>query len=643
MSSSHSDAEGVSAPGSHLDTTVSDSEGTEGRANLNHTLDKLVQQLNTSAGGAKLARKAAALRDGLKERAVRTLTSPVDDWDAFNEQLSRVRRFFKQGLFVKELRDACLHLLAFLAAVESGATDSGANLALTSNPSYWKARTLIYELHILLNIDTKIPEAAYRDGESVLAELKSISVDWVVTSRSEAERALIREKVLFCTCRGNELKRRGDTNGALKLFRWLQDFTEKKLTKAGKPHCFATQANLCYHIGSLYRVLEKHGLAEEQYTKALDHYYQRTKDRGLKDLDDNLWVTRRQAMCIGLGFGWIDLTRGNLNRAHHQLTTARSMLSPLRDNVIAFYVELLYQMITRCRAGSDEGKLIEAIKGLEEAWRFFHKEGHSRYEARVCWELALAFSQAKKFDEAEKYLNNMEDYEKQKANFKWQTNIHVLRSRIQRGKGNFDEALSEAQGACTKAEECEEILPKIDARITRGEAYFALAKSIGKEKAGYATARADFEQALQLLLNQESENASASYPSNPKIVAVCELHIARCLFWEGSESEARKHLDRWRLLEPIVEHGWVRSLATEVKSEIVTKSEDFHISAKDPGQWDYSKRVSELRNWLLKCSLRQTQNNWSEAAKLIGVERATLYQWQLLKGPTKRARVRTKS
>src|SRR6185369_14704285 len=104
---------------------------------------------------------------------------------------------------------------------------------------------------------------------------------WNISLPSEAEREVIREKVLFCTCRGNELKRRGDTNGALKLFRWLQEFTEKKLVvKDEKPQCFATRANLCYHIGALYRILEKHDQAEKQYTNALNYYYERTKDRG---------------------------------------------------------------------------------------------------------------------------------------------------------------------------------------------------------------------------------------------------------------------------------------------------------------------------------------------------------------------------
>jgi transcriptional regulator with PAS, ATPase and Fis domain len=67
---------------------------------------------------------------------------------------------------------------------------------------------------------------------------------------------------------------------------------------------------------------------------------------------------------------------------------------------------------------------------------------------------------------------------------------------------------------------------------------------------------------------------------------------------------------------------------------------DFTISASEHHKWSYADNVAKLRRWLLVHSLSQTNQNYSEAAKLIGVQRATLYQWQTQGGGGKRKRER---
>src|ERR1041385_3880080 len=147
----------------------------------------------------ELDEKLAAFEKLRQERVLDELAEEFDDWEIFNERLLQLKRFYKRGLFDDRLGRACLSLHRFLNQAKPEAV-----------PEYWKARTLVYELNDIFNKDSEINELAYRDGESVVGELRSISVEWDDLVLSEDERSLIREKVLFCSCRGNELKRRGD-------------------------------------------------------------------------------------------------------------------------------------------------------------------------------------------------------------------------------------------------------------------------------------------------------------------------------------------------------------------------------------------------------------------------------------------------
>ncbi len=106
----------------------------------------------------------------------------------------------------------------------------------------------------------------------------------------------------------------------------------------------------------------------------------------------------------------------------------------------------------------------------------------------------------------------------------------------------------------------------------------------------------------------------------------------------GEEAEAREHLKSWQFLEGHVEHEWVRELAKTVTEEVKQLSLNFTISADNRDEWDYATSVASLRKWLLQRAL-QTAKNYEEAAKLIGVKRATLYQWKADSPKTKRARV----
>jgi tetratricopeptide (TPR) repeat protein len=389
---------------------------------------------------------------------------------------------------------------------------------------------------------------------------------------------------------------------------------------------YGTRANLSYNLGSVYRVLEQHEKSEAMYAQALRFYHDRAKTRPANDFDDLYFVTRRIAMCIGLGFGWLHLTRGNLNRAENALLTARAFLAKSPDHIVSSFIELLYGSMRRCRAGHDQ---TEAIDSLNQARKAF-EHNHPRYHAYACLELSLSFTLIGDFDEALAHLEVAEEYaEQQQSESKWLINVHIGRSRIRRHQRDYERALNEANLAIAKAEYGETILPRADAYIARGEARFYLAEErVGQPTPIYTDARKDFETALELVDEQENSHKGSQSTLNPKIASVCVLRIAQCHAKEGNQIKAKSFFERWKIWEPTVEHQWVRDLAKQVESDINKLEDFFSISSREPKEWKYDQQLCRLREWLSSQAMRYTNNDKTEAAELLGVSRSAVFNWK---------------
>jgi tetratricopeptide (TPR) repeat protein len=566
---------------------------------LNKSADELRQEVQTMQS-AILAQE----RKGLK--------ASIHSEHEFRERLTQIKRAYKQTAFDSYLASATRELHNYLKQIEPN-----------ESYDYWKSRTLIYELNEVFTISPEIKERTARDAQKTFEELRSRSLRWDKhAALSTEERKILREKVLFCACRGNELRRHGETMLALNLFEWLLDFTNRKLRTDVFP-CYSTRATLSYYIGATLRTLEHHRLAEAKFSEALTFLSSRGKRLGTLD---HLYVSRKQAIVVGLGFGLTNMTRGFLDRAEHALSTARSMLASVADPSVSSYVELLYATVLRCRAGSDPAKLEYVISILKQIRRTF---SDPRFQARTCWELALAMTLSGDINGAQKQLAIVAHYADASNNGKWQVNVMILKSRICLKERKLEEAIAFAEEAVDKAKspECKSVLPLVDAYITRGEAYL-FSGDIKKSEAAYRTARENFESALSCILEPRTGSTKPDYLSNPKIAGVCTLRIAECYARTGKQLNAQKQFAIWTQLAPHVEHEWVRELAVRVRVELDKLAMDFTVSAQDYQNWNYSANVARLRQWLLTRSLRKTNQNYSEAAKLLGVQRTTLYQWQ---------------
>jgi len=531
-----------------------------------------------------------------------------------------VSRLYKLSCFDAKLKAALVQL-----------SDCCRNDSQASSSDYWKGRNLLYELNEIIDFNSQIPDQVFTDGYQVKQELRTLAIKHTGSGFMFSERRLLREKALFVACYAHEVQRRGEKHVALEQFEWLVNFVDR-FVKTDEFPCFGTQAVFCYHMGSILRKLELHHRAEIMFSKALDLLHERTKHHDLKgpspnDIEDQLFVVRKQAMIIGLGFGLLNMSRGSLERAEHAFTTARSLLGSSKDPLIPAYIELQCGVLKRCRAGTSWKKLKEAIAQLETARSAL--KNHARHRIRASWELALARTLSGDLPGAQRDLQQVEQFAIQKADQKWLTNVHILQSRMLRKEGKFKEALMEAELAVETANSHgrKTVVALVDALITRGEAQLNLTPGPVPDVSKCALAKSDFKHALQLISGEESASKDREGFANPKIVAACKLRLAQTYAREGDESSAQTLYNEWLRLDSQVEHEWLRELAVLVRDEISRLSRNFSISALNSKEWDYSENLKRMRHWLAWRALSYSKQNYSEAARLMGITRATLYQW----------------
>jgi tetratricopeptide (TPR) repeat protein len=612
------------------------------------SLEELLQHLTEFAkhpdiNRVDLKNRLDDLQTILRKRELAEMCTPITNWKELDARMAQMKSASKRGDFNNALEVCWKNLKAFLNSLNEEERLNG-----EKKPEYWKARTLLFELSGVFRHDPEINEQVRKDGQRVYSVLKALANKWdrlpqlMLPNQELSFRKLIREQVLFCLYVGEELTRRGKMYEAGEMFDWLIKFTEEKV-KTPRLQCFGTRAALSYGRARIFRIQQNYKMAQEYYTQAINLYFERAKSRGIDDkknrgLDDNddvLFTTRRIAMCIGLGFGWVNLTRGYFRRAENALAAARAILAQKPDLRIVHYIEFMYGNIKRCRAGRDPNQLQEAISSLKLSFDAFQKQENVRYQVRAAKELALAYTLKSDFPNALLQAQFIDDHAK---DLQGRVDTCVIRSRIFRNQGDYRSALEQAEEALKLISESEEPLPRIDALLARGESFLYSANDTSRGGATVAKARRDFEEAQKMLLASATDG-SERRSLNPKISAVCELRIAECLARSGNLLEAERHFAEAKRFLARVEHRWVHDLAKEVRAEIDIATGSLVMTWNDSFGFDRGARVAALDKWIAQQALNHTKGNSEEAAQLLGgISLSTLKEW--LKGlPRTRARI----
>src|SRR6266436_4190437 len=111
--------------------------------------------------------KLSLLQGVVTKRDQENLISPIIDATDFERKLQLMKRAYKRVWFDSNLRIATKHLYGYLKTATASDTSE-----------YWKARTLLYELSDIFNIDREINEWTSNDGQNVFDELRLQSVRW---------------------------------------------------------------------------------------------------------------------------------------------------------------------------------------------------------------------------------------------------------------------------------------------------------------------------------------------------------------------------------------------------------------------------------------------------------------------------------
>jgi tetratricopeptide (TPR) repeat protein len=508
---------------------------------------------------------------------------------------------------------------------------------------YLKSRCMLAEVFDQFGFRQQAKEAS-RDGAEILNQIPS-GID--TTLQVVESRHVLREKIRLCIDYvQTHFYREHDYPEALRMVLRCRDFVERHLQRKGEFNCYGTLGQIYYVAGKIYRQQNDYGAAEQCFALAIENYYQRARtkiaqyqeamqhqaagdsEQQMQRLQEDLALTRlKTGIALALGIGWINYARGHLHEAlNTNINPARVLLLHARDELSSAYLDLIYSSITRALSNKDAVKLSRAIEMAEGAYHVFLENEHWRYVGRAAWELGLTHFYSDNLDEAEQWAQKVEAMALESEDQRWVCNALILRSRIEYRRGQLNEArktecfsLAEelASSASHNASQHRQTLCETNALITRSAIRIDLTK--------FAEARQDLEDALAL--NKESNSYMMSTTANPKLEALCYLHLSRSYAREGERFKANENFLRWKELERDVEHIYVRELAHEVEKEINNLKKDFVIKAGEAILY-YKKWKKELQFFLLQEAENFPDDERQEIAERLGISRTTLLGWK---------------
>ena len=450
---------------------------------------------------------------------------------------------------------------------------------------------------------------------------------------------LAREQVRLCLEYAQTFYRQHHYGDAERIIKNCSQVVENGVVDEMNFPCYGTRARISYYLGRVLRQTNKYDEAESCFAESIRYHYQRAKKTLLKhhnkanakpvreELD---YARHKSAICLALGLGWLSYTKGALARAKSYLMPARVLLLSLDDAINSAYVQLILGAIERCLAGRDKEKLGTAIDLLEGPCKTFETFGHLPYRARAIFELSLAHLYAGDLTLAGEGRKKVQAYSEEKGDVRWCCNALILESRIRRERAlsasgaearqNLRDSEEIASQAFQKADKMgdTQLLCKIDALIARGEARI--------QAGDFENARKDLSDASKI--NRETDSAKplnrSADSTNPKIEAVCNLHLARSYIKERKAREAAVHLQRWKEVREQVEHVSVHDLGAGVERDFMKLRTPFVI---EPGgsNLKYKKHRADLFAWLMREAEFHTARK-KEQDQLLGTTRETRRQ-----------------
>jgi tetratricopeptide (TPR) repeat protein len=377
--------------------------------------------------------------------------------------------------------------------------------------------------------------------------------------------------------------------------------------------CYAAQARVAYALGLIHRQQHEYGPAKSEFTACIafaNRALEANRER------NGILAEYTVAKALALGLGWICYTEAAMQLAEPLLLSARTLLSGIEDRIISKYVDVVHACIQRAKHGHNHAVLQKVIQMLQSSYDTFTEADHVVYKVIAGNELALAYLQqarmagdARREDERNQALDIARGYADEvirlaPQDIRWKCSALVIRSRVCRHRNSYREALDFAETAVR--ESATDVFSSIDAYIAVGEARLALQ---------------DHKEAAEAF-----GKALALGGENPKVRAVCHLHLADTFIEAHDERKANEHFDQWLRVRDLVENAFVIDLARSVAEKMNALTENFFVSMAEK-KINADDEEALLHGFLVRWA-RNNSNTDEEAARLLGKTKATMYNWE---------------
>lgn len=550
--------------------------------------------------------------------------------DRFLDPFMEAAELYKSGTSDKSLLGRVKELHKIVDA-------DGAMLRDRDVIQYLKAKAFICEVYDNFGcIDES--KRVVQEGEEIFKRLP----DAVESETPLEERQLLREQTRFCLSWANaEYYRTCRYDKAQDVVSKIHRLVLQGLINDKYP-CYGTAGQISYYLGKIYRQLGRLDDAEENFAKAIEYYHRRAEQKKRQYAGDPRrarievdFALHRSAICLGLGIGWVNYTRGHLSTAlHNNIIPARIVFFNTNDELNQASLNVILGAIKRSARNRKE--IRSSIELIQKAYDVFASYGHRRYLAWAAHGLSLSNFYGRDFATAREKQTELMKLAEELNDFEWQCTSLTLRSRINSKLNDNRAAEEDASLAYDLADEQGQVLCKIDALIWRSWARLQLGR--------HTDARADLNEALELNRQQPVAGRTAE-TANPRIDALCHLNLAYSYAWEHEGRKARAHFKQWEEMSREVEDGRVHDVAIDVARAIGKLSSDFiveKIALDDPKlprrkidtdspelqrRLNYKTHLRNLQKFLVG-EAKELSDEKQDIAKLLGISRQTLFQWE---------------
>ena len=340
--------------------------------------------------------------------------------------------------------------------------------------------------------------------------------------------------------------------------------------------------------------------------------------------------------CLGLGMAWIAYTRASLSDANAHIVAARLLLANKGVRYIQAYLEIVHACTLMSAHGDSLESLHEAVKILQSSYEVLGGDaalrgegGHTSYALRAAIEMASghlrlarlhgkkgsASSKNKEMENARRLIELVKASPVTPSTEKRTLcNAFIIESRILRELGE-----PHRSGVLAAAQKAKKIgwrmgFTRIDCAINLGEAHLFCG---------------NYDDAVECFQAARTDERAQT---NPKVLAVCDLHLARCFLATGKVLRAQEQFNLWKATgKRGADNSFVREMSAAVENDFRSSHEPLFIDGDS--ELKPHEQMLDLKQWLARTALRRTDGDRTKAIEMLdNISLNTLKNWLQRKG-----------